>query len=278
MPLERWAPATAATNALTPPKEATTPFDIPWIGTSWKMHKVRAEAAAYARTLAAAEPAASVAARLFVIPPFTAVADVAALLAATRVAVGVQNVHWAEAGAWTGEISAAMAADCGATMAEIGHSERRAHFAETDATVGLKVAAALRHGLTPLVCVGDTREEYDAGRTADVLDRQARAAVAAIPAADARRIAIAYEPVWAIGEGGTPADPSFADAQHAVIKASLRAATGCDVRVLYGGSVNPGNCVALAAQPQIDGLFIGRSAWDVDGFLDIVRRVLASSG
>jgi triosephosphate isomerase len=242
------------------------------------MNKFRAEAVQYARALAQSDLAACAAARLFVIPPFTVVADVANVLAATRVAVGVQNVHWAESGPWTGEISAAMAADCGATIAEIGHSERRAHFGETDRTVGLKVAAALRAGLTPLVCVGDTRDEYDAGRTAEVLDRQARAAVAGISAADAHRIAIAYEPVWAIGEGGTPADPAFADAQHAIIKASLRAATGRDVRVLYGGSVNPGNCAALAAQPHIDGLFIGRSAWEVAGFLDIVRLVLGSNG
>ena len=144
----------------------------------------------------------------------------AELLSGTRVRVGVQNMHWAEAGAWTGEISAAMAADCGATLAEIGHSERRTHFGETDETVALKVAAALRHGLTPLVCVGDTREEYDAGRTAEAL-RPAGPGRAVSPRrrGEAERVVIAYEPVWSIGEGGTPAEPAFADAQHARIKA-----------------------------------------------------------
>lgn len=249
-------------------------FDTLWIGTSWKMNKLRAEAKAFAQTLAQSDLAHSDAAQLFVIPPFTCVAEVAGLLAGTRVTIGVQNLHWAEAGAWTGEISAAMAADCGATVAEIGHSERRTHFGETDATVALKVAAALRHGLTPLVCVGDTREEYDAGRTAEALDRQVRAAVSQVPPGEAERVVIAYEPVWSIGEGGTPAEPSFADAQHARIKATLRDATGGDVRVLYGGSVNPDNCVALASEPHIDGLFIGRSAWQPEGYLAIVRSVL----
>ena len=249
------------------------PFDAPWIGTSWKMNKLRAEARAFAAALAGSEVARGTAAQLFVIPPFTAAAEVAGLLAGTRVRVGVQNVHWAEAGAWTGEISAAMAADCGATIAEIGHSERRAHFGETDETVALKVAAALRQGLTPLVCVGDTRDEYDAGRTAEALDRQVRAAVSKVSSAEAAGVVIAYEPVWSIGEGGTPAEPDFADEQHARIKATLAEITGREPRVLYGGSVDPDNCAALASRSHIDGLFIGRSAWAVEGYLGIVERV-----
>lgn len=251
------------------------PFDKLWIGTSWKMNKVRAEARAFAQTLAGSEFAHGDAAQLFVIPPFTAIAEVADILADTRVMVGVQNLHWAEAGPWTGEISALMAADCGATLAEIGHSERRTHFGETDETVALKVAAALRHGLTPLVCVGDTREEFEVGKTAEALHRQVRAAVSRIPPQDAGRVVIAYEPVWSIGEGGTPAEPAFAGQQHALIKATLRDLTGVEPRVLYGGSVDPANCVALSAQPNIDGLFIGRSAWQPEGFLGIVQGVLA---
>ncbi len=247
-----------------------------WIGTSWKMNKLRAEARAFARVLAGSDLAYSDAAQLFAIPPFTAVADTAELLTGTRVMVGVQNLHWAEAGAWTGEISGAMAADCGARLAEIGHSERRAHFGETDETVALKVAAALRHGLIPLVCVGDTRDEYEAGRTAQVLDRQVRAAVSRIARSEAGRVVIAYEPVWSIGEDGSAAEPAFADAQHALLKASLHAVTGHELRVLYGGSVDPGNCVALSAQPHIDGLFIGRAAWQAGNYLQIVRSVLAS--
>jgi triosephosphate isomerase len=238
------------------------------------MNKLRAEARRFAGGLAESDLSRNRAAELFVIPPFTAVTEVADLLRATRIAVGVQNVHWAESGPWTGEISAAMAADCGARLAEIGHSERRAHFGETDETVALKVAAAIRHGLTPLVCVGETRSDYDAGRTAQVLDLQVRAAVSAFSPEVADRVVVAYEPVWAIGESGTPAEPAFADEQHARIKASFSDATGRAVRVIYGGSVNLANCVALCAQPHIDGLFIGRSAWTVEGFLEIVRTVL----
>lgn len=250
-----------------------------WIGTSWKMNKLRAEARAFAQAVAASPLAQSGgAAQLFVIPPFTAVAEVADILAGTGVLVGVQTMHWAEAGAWTGEISGAMAHDAGARLAEIGHSERRTHFGETDGTVALKVAAALRHGLVPLVCVGDTREEYEAGRTREALDRQVRAAVSRVSAIEAGGVVIAYEPVWSIGEGGTPAEPAFADAQHAAIKAILSAITGADPRVLYGGSVNPGNALALAAQPHIDGLFIGRSAWQPEGYLGIVADVVAAQG
>jgi len=251
-------------------------FEKLWIGTSWKMNKVRAQARSFARVVAESDLAFSDAVQLFIIPPFTAVADVADILARTRVAVGVQNMHWADDGPWTGEISGAMAADCGASMAEIGHSERRSNFGETDEIVARKVAAAIRHDLTPLVCVGDTRAEYEAGRTGGVLKRQVRTALSQVTREDAGRVTIAYEPVWAIGDGGTPADPAFADQQHAIIKAAFLEATGHDARVLYGGSVNEGNCVALAAQAHIDGLFIGRSAWQPEGYLTIVRSVLAA--
>ena len=251
-------------------------FDRPWIGTSWKMNKLRAEARQFAGCLAASSFARGEQAQLFVIPPFTAVAEVAGMLEGTRVTVGVQNLHWAEAGPWTGEISAAMAADCGATLAELGHSERRTHFGETDEAVALKVAAALRHGLTPLVCVGDTRDEYKAGRTAEVLARQVRAAFSRVTREQAGRIVIAYEPVWSIGEGGTPAEPGFADGQHARIKQTLADLTGQEIRVLYGGSVNLQNCSALAEQPHVDGLFIGRSAWQPEDYLQIVRRVIGA--
>jgi triosephosphate isomerase len=249
---------------------------VPWIGTSWKMNKVRAEARAFAEAVAGSGLSRSEAVRLFVIPPFMAVADVAAILAGTRVAVGVQNMHWAEAGAWTGEVSPLMVADAGATLVEIGHSERRTHFGETDATVALKTATAVRHGLTALVCVGDTRAEFEAKRTAEVLRTQVAAAVSKVPEQDLGRVVIAYEPVWSIGEGGTPAEPGFANEQHALIKAFLRETIGTVLPVLYGGSVNPRNCCALAGQADIDGLFIGRSAWNPEGYLGIVDSVMRS--
>jgi len=247
----------------------------PWIGTSWKMNKTRAEARDFALALAGSPVARTEKAQLFVIPPFTAIADVAHILSPTRVRVGAQNMHWADAGAWTGEISPAMIRDVGARIVEIGHSERRAHFGESDETVALKTAAALAHDLIALVCVGDTRREYEAGETSAVLARQVRAALSRIDPGRARQAVIAYEPVWSIGEGGIPADPDFANRQHEIIKNETLRAAAEPLDVIYGGSVNPGNCVALASREHIDGLFIGRSAWAAQGYIGIVESVVA---
>ncbi len=247
---------------------------IPWIGTSWKMNKTRAEAQAFASTLAGSPTSHSERCNLFVIPPFPYIGDVAESLKGTRVKVGAQNMHWADHGAWTGEVSPLMLKECGATLVEIGHSERRTHFGETDQTVALKVQAALKHGLTALVCVGDTRAEYEAGETAGVLERQVRALLSLVAYRARDKVIIAYEPVWSIGEGGTPATPEFANEQHIKISELVGSLIGMPLPILYGGSVNQQNCEALASQSHIDGLFIGRAAWDVRGYLGIVERVV----
>jgi L-erythrulose 1-phosphate isomerase len=249
---------------------------IPWIGTSWKMNKLRSDAHQFALALLASPAAKTEAAELFVIPPHPYIFDVAGILKSTRVKVGAQNMHWAEQGAWTGEISPLMVKDCGATLVEIGHSERRTHFGETDETVALKTQAALKHGLTALVCVGDTREEYESGRTAQVLEKQVRALLKHVANDAQGKVIIAYEPVWSIGEGGTPATPEFANEQHIKIASLVASITGASLPILYGGSVNPRNCVALASQSHIDGLFIGRSAWDAQGYIGIVKSVIDS--
>ena len=249
----------------------------PFIGTSWKMNKTRAEAKAFCDALAASNWSQSDAAQLFVIPPFTMLTQVADAMAGTKVMVGAQNAHWEDAGAWTGEVSVPQVKDAGGTLVEIGHSERRTFFGETDETVAKKTAAAVRHGLTALVCIGDTREEYDGGQTAEALKRQTEAALSLVDwSAGEPGVILAYEPVWSIGEGGTPADPAFADEQQARVKEIARAATGRDLAVLYGGSVNPGNCVDLIGRAHIDGLFIGRSAWAATGYLGIVGDVVGS--
>ena len=246
-----------------------------WIGTSWKMNKTLAEGRAFAEGLAAAAGDPRI--QRFVIPPFTAVREVAQLLAGTDVKVGAQNMHWAEAGAWTGEVSAPMLTDCGAHVVELGHSERRTHFGETDETVGLKTEAAVRHGLVPLICIGETGDEKDAGRADAVLRTQVEGAFAKLSADQkAAPLLLAYEPVWAIGEGGTPASPDYAQDRHGRIAEVARDVTGRDVPCLYGGSVNPGNCAELIARDHIDGLFIGRSAWAVEGYLDILDRCAAA--
>ncbi|NJC68623.1 triose-phosphate isomerase [Planosporangium thailandense] len=235
------------------------------------MNKTIAEARAYCRKLAQADLPAGV--QVFVLPPFTSLAAASDELGPdSGVLVGAQNAHWADSGAWTGEISMPMARDAGAELVEIGHSERREHFGETDETVGLKVAAALRHGLVPLVCVGEPRAVRAAGDAEEYVLGQVEAAVAGIPAARIPDVIVAYEPVWAIGVGGTPATPELVAPVMGAIADRLSALTqgaGCRA-LLYGGGVDRANAPDLLRLRHVDGLFVGRAAWDVDGLLALV--------
>ncbi|ACQ79805.1 Triose-phosphate isomerase [Beutenbergia cavernae DSM 12333] len=238
-----------------------------WVGTSWKMTKTLAEARAFARGLAAAEPALPAEVQPFVIPPATALAAVRAELpASSRVLVGAQDAHWEDAGPWTGEVSVPQVADAGARLVEIGHSERREAFGETDERIRLKVHATLRHSLVPLVCVGEPAAVRAAGGQAAYVAAQTRAAFDGVAAGT--RVLVAYEPVWAIGEGGRPATPDDVEAPVAAIRA---ATADLDAHVLYGGSVDGENAPALLDVPGVGGLFVGRAAWDLAGFLTILR-------
>ncbi|MFK7764571.1 MAG: triose-phosphate isomerase [Roseobacter sp.] len=248
-----------------------------WVGTSWKMNKELAASLEFARALADDDAHADPRIQRFVVPSFTAVREVKQTLAGTSVKVGAQNMHWADKGAWTGEISPLMLNDCNLDLVELGHSERRAHFGETNETVGLKSVAAVRHGLIPLICIGETLEEREAGRAQHVLEEQVR--VALNPIADeapGATVLLAYEPVWAIGENGIPATSAYADARQAEIIDVAQDVLGGKVPCLYGGSVNPGNCEELITCDHIDGLFIGRSAWNVAGYLDILSKCAAA--
>jgi L-erythrulose 1-phosphate isomerase len=237
------------------------------------MNKTLAEAHVFAEGLAAADQTRDTRIQRFVIPPFTAVREVKAKLKDTSVKVGAQNTHWADDGAWTGEISPVMLKDCGLDLVELGHSERREHFGETDETVGLKTEAAVRHGLIPLICIGETRAEREAGQARAVLERQTRGALAKLEGAQKDApIFFAYEPVWAIGVHGVPASSDYADARQAEIVAVAEDVLGRRVPCLYGGSVTPDNCEELIGCPHVDGLFVGRSAWKVEGYLDILTR------
>ena len=247
-----------------------------WIGTSWKMNKTLDEARFFAKSLGDQDIFADPRIQRFVIPSFTNLREVKKMLAQTSVKVGAQNMHWADDGAWTGEISPLMLKDCDLDLVELGHSERRAHFGETDETVGLKVEAAVRHGLVPLICIGETLKEREEGLAAQVLEAQLRGALDKLT--DAQKNAtllLAYEPVWAIGVNGIPASSDYADVRQAEIKAIAGQVLGRNVPCLYGGSVNSNNCEELIACPHIDGLFIGRSAWNVEGYLDILAKCAA---
>ncbi|WP_114010300.1 triose-phosphate isomerase [Cohaesibacter intestini] len=247
-----------------------------WIGTSWKMNKTLAEAVTFAEGLKAADASRDPRIQRFVIPPFTAVREVKAMLSDSSVKVGAQNMHWDDAGAWTGEVSPLMLTDCNLDIVELGHSERREFFGETNETVGLKTEAAVRHGLTPLICIGETLADKEAGKAADVLAEEVRGALGKLSGEQKEsQILLAYEPVWAIGVNGIPASADYADARQAEILDVAEEMLGYRPLCLYGGSVNPGNCEELISCPNIDGLFIGRSAWHVEGYLDILTKCSA---
>jgi triosephosphate isomerase len=241
-----------------------------WVGTSWKMNKTLAEADSYVDQLVTFPILSDI--QPFVLPPHTALARVRDRLPAdSPVLLGAQNAHWAPEGAWTGEISMRMAKDAGATLIEIGHSERREHFGETDHTVALKTAAAIANDLTPLVCVGEPLVVRDAGGAEDFVRLQLQIALSELAPAETQRVIIAYEPIWAIGEHGTEPTLDQIAPVISVINDVVRARGGGARAVLYGGSVNATNAAELLSVPQADGLFVGRAAWTASGFIELLK-------
>jgi triosephosphate isomerase len=199
-------------------------------------------------------------------------------VAGSNVSAGLQNMHFAEEGAYTGETSAAMLKAVGATHTLIGHSERRQYFNETDTTVNLKLKSALAHGLVPIVCVGEHLAQREANQTADVLKLQVAVALEGIDPAAAQPLVIAYEPVWAIGTGRT-ATPEIADEAHKIIRAqiaqSLSSQLAASTRILYGGSVKPDNAASLCCLDDIDGALVGGASLDPASFAQIVANAAA---
>lgn len=236
-----------------------------YVGTGWKMNKTIAEARAFARELNEA-PRWSDALQVFIIPPHTVIATVREELdPALHVWVGAQNAHWMPSGAFTGEVSMGMIKDAGAQLVEIGHSERREHFNETDESVNLKVRAALDAGLVPLLCVGESEETHEAGEAVQFVLAQLEAAFVEVSDVDRARVLVAYEPIWSIGDDGVAAAPGdiaeVADAINATYR--LRG-------LLYGGSVSAANAESVLGLPGIDGLFVGRSGWTAAGLREIL--------
>jgi len=246
---------------------------VPLMAGNWKMHATRAEAAALAEGIKAGT--AGVAGReVLVAPPATALETVARALRGTSVLLAGQNLHWEPKGAFTGEVSAPMLRDVGCTHVIIGHSERRQFFGETDATVSKKGAAAREHGLIPIVCVGETLAEREAGKTLAVIDRQVRDGLPVTDGAAIAGLIVAYEPVWAIGTGKV-ATPQQAQEVHAHIRGLLAGLAGQDAaracRILYGGSVKADNVDELMRQPDIDGALVGGASLQVESFVRIVK-------
>ena len=243
------------------------------IAGNWKMYKTQADTRAF---FAAFKPlvAGVVDCDILVAPPFTSISAAVEATKATKIAISAQNVFWEEEGAFTGEVSAAMLLETGCRYTIIGHSERRQLFGETDEMVNIKLRAALATGLVSIVCVGEVIEEREAGLTEDVLGRQITRAFAEISGADAQGIAVAYEPVWAIGTGRT-ATPQLASDAHRFIRSELAKAIGHaaaqGLRILYGGSVKPDNAGDLMAEAEIDGALVGGASLDAKSFAAIVK-------
>ena len=240
---------------------------------NWKMNKTVEEALLLVDALKArAAEAHDV--DVAVCPPFTSLAAVAEALRDSPIGVGAQNVHWAESGAFTGEVSAVMLREIAVDYAVIGHSERRQYFGETDETVNMRLKAALTVGLKPIVCVGETLAQRQADETRAVVARQVELGLADLTAEQVQRTIIAYEPVWAIGSGLT-ATPEQAQDVHAFVRRLVRDRFGRvadGVRILYGGSMKPGNAKELLGQEDIDGGLIGGASLNAEDFLGIVKQ------
>lgn len=244
----------------------------PIIAGNWKMNKTASECAEFVSKLAPQIKTASCDVVLCV--PFTDVAEMTALTKSTNIKVGAQNVAWADSGAFTGEISAAMLKEAGAEYVIIGHSERRQYFGETDKSVNMRLAQALKNSLKPIVCVGETLSERESGKTEIVNKTQIEGAFEGISAEDAAKVVIAYEPVWAIGTGKTATDEQANETIgyiRSVVKALYGAKIADGMRIQYGGSMNAKNVGGLMAQSEIDGGLIGGASLKPDDFAIIVN-------
>jgi len=247
---------------------------VPVLAANWKMFKTIHESVAFVREFSSLVRAlANV--EIVVAPPFTALAATADAARNTNVHVAAQDLYFEREGAFTGEVSAAMIKDAGASHVIVGHSERRRIFGETDEWVNRKTRAAIAAGLTPIVCIGETLMERERGETLSVLDRQIRAGLDDVGAEQVGALIVAYEPVWAIGTGKN-ATPAEADEAHRHIRARLRQWFGGvpadQCRILYGGSVKPENIRELIGLPDVDGALVGGASLDVRSFHEIVSR------
>jgi triosephosphate isomerase (TIM) len=242
----------------------------PYLAANWKMHKSVAEARRFVEQLVPRVAASD--SEIVVCPPFTALHAVVESCRGKGVRVAAQNMHEAEAGAFTGEVSAPMLLEAGVDAVVLGHSERRELFGESDEALARKVPAALAAGLEPILCVGETEEARDDGLTEAVLERQLQADLAEVEARRLADVVIAYEPIWAIGTGRT-ATPEQAQEASAFIRDMLRGrgAAADGLRILYGGSVKPGNAAELLGQEDIDGALVGGASLDPEEFAAIVE-------
>ena len=243
----------------------------PIIAGNWKMNKTPSEAKALVSALVPL--VADAKCDVVVCTPAVDFAAVSEVIKGTNIKLGAENMHWKESGAFTGELSAAMLKESGVEYVILGHSERRQYFGETDATVNLRALAAVKAGLTPIICVGEKKEEREAGYTNTLVTYQTLIALSGLTAEQVAKVVIAYEPVWAIGTGLTATDEQ-ANETIGVIREAVRSVYGDaadEVRIQYGGSMNPKNCKGLIAQPEIDGGLIGGASLKAEDFSKVVH-------
>ena len=250
-----------------------------YLGTNTKMYKTTGQTVAFLKRLhELTEDISRQEMELFVIPSHTALSAARKSVPCASILLGAQNMGWEEWGQFTGEISPLMLQEAGMDLVMVGHSERRHVFHETNEEENKKVLCACAHGFQPLLCVGEAAEEKGFGIAEEVIRTQLKMGLHGVMPCEARKVLVAYEPVWAIGVNGVPASKEYANDIHRVIRDTLAELfddeIGGDIPVLYGGSVNPQNAEELIRMPHIDGLFIGRSAWDADNFNSIIRKVL----
>lgn len=234
------------------------------IAGNWKMHKTQAEAQEFLQVFKPLLHDTDESREVVLCIPFTALGTMSKILHGSQIQLGAQNIHWEEKGAYTGEIAGDMLTEMGISYVVVGHSERRQYFGETDETANLRVIAAQRHRLTPILCVGETKSQRDAGETESVIINQVKRGLVDV---DQTNIVIAYEPIWAIGTGDTCA-ATEANRVIGVIRSQL---SNPNMSILYGGSVNPKNIDEIMTQPEIDGALVGGASLDPIGFARIVN-------
>ncbi|MCC6804881.1 MAG: triose-phosphate isomerase [Anaerolineae bacterium] len=243
-----------------------------YFGSNFKMHKTLAEVRTFVQRLKESygeQPDL----QLFIFPPFTSLGGLQDIARPQNLWIGAQNMHWASSGAYTGEISAPMLCDLGVDLVLLGHAERRHKFCETDSAISRKVQSAVAHNLRVLLCIGETAKQRRAGITDEVLAMQLKIALQHFPAAATDRLIVAYEPVWAIGAGGQEAQPGDIAPSIRHVRRTLKSHFGDDARripILYGGSVTEDNCGSYVQETEVDGLFVGRAAWEPSGFMNVL--------
>jgi len=246
------------------------------IAGNWKMHKTPEETEGFIREFLEIHPEGP-GTEILIIPPFTNLDRAGKLLAGTQIRLGAQDLYYEDEGAYTGEVAPRMLLACGCLYVLVGHSERRALFHEDDPIVNRKLLAALSAGLSPILCVGETLDEHRAGKVAEKITHQLSADLAGVGQEDLKHVVIAYEPIWAIGTGET-ATPEEAQSTIKLIrdwiKENYDASAAEGIRILYGGSVKPGNAAALLSQPDIDGALVGGASLQPESFAQIARAAL----